>query len=100
MQEILRGSGCELVPQHIHTERHSNASGSRSKDEYSLCPGQNSIDEAIERLEKNNFPAGINAVIFLLHKPAGQGTRGNVLTPEDPRVKRFFRKQTKVTLSG
>ena len=36
--------------------------------------GKNSIDEAIDRLKRNDFPRGINAVIFLLHKPAGQGT--------------------------
>lgn len=52
--------------------------------------GENSIDEAIERLERDDFPTGINAVIFLLHKPAGQGTRENVLVSEDLRVKRFF----------
>lgn len=52
--------------------------------------GRNSIDEAIERLEHNDFPAGINAVIFLLHKPAGQGSRENVLDFDDPRVARFF----------
>ena len=52
--------------------------------------GQNSIDEAIDRLERDDFPAGINAVIFLLHKPVGQGSRENVLAPEDPKVKRFF----------
>lgn len=52
--------------------------------------GQNSIDEAIRRLEENDFPEKINAVIFLLHKPAGQGTQKNVLDFKDPRVKRFF----------
>ena len=52
--------------------------------------GNNSIDEAIDRLERNDFPAGINAVIFLLHKPAGQGTRENVLDFSDPRVAEFF----------
>lgn len=52
--------------------------------------GRNSIDEAIERLKKNDFPRGINAVIFLLHKPAGQGTRANVLQPDDPKVAEFF----------
>lgn len=52
--------------------------------------GQNSIDEAIERLENNDFPKGINAVIFLLHKPAGQGSQRNVLDFSDPRVARFF----------
>ena len=52
--------------------------------------GKNSIDEAIERLKNNDFPAGINAVIFLLHKPAGLGTKENVLSFEDPRVQVFF----------
>lgn len=52
--------------------------------------GNNSIDEAIERLQNNDFPKGINAVIFLLHKPAGQGTRANVLSADDLRVAEFF----------
>lgn len=52
--------------------------------------GNNSIDEAIKRLEENDFPKGINAVIFLLHKPAGQGSRANVLDVDDPRVAKFF----------
>lgn len=52
--------------------------------------GNNSIDEAIERLKNNDFVPGINAVIFLLHKPAGQGSRSNVLDYKDPRVKAFF----------
>lgn len=62
--------------------------GVRTNIHYVL--GNNSIDEAIDRLEKNDFPAGINAVIFLLHKPAGQGSAANVLKVDDPRVKRFF----------
>ena len=52
--------------------------------------GKNSINEAIERLKKNDFPKGINAVIFLLHKPAGQGTKANMLSAPDPRVAEFF----------
>ena len=52
--------------------------------------GKNSIDEAIERLKNNSFPKGINAVIFLLHKPAGQGSRANMLSVDDPRVEEFF----------
>lgn len=52
--------------------------------------GNNSIDEAIERLKNQDFPKGINAVIFLLHKPAGQGAKANVLSVEDPRVAEFF----------
>ena len=52
--------------------------------------GNNSINEAIERLQDDSFPDDINAVIFLLHKPAGQGTKANVLAFEDLRVKEFF----------
>ena len=52
--------------------------------------GRNSIDEAIEHLQQEDFPDGINAVIFLLHKPVGLGTQTNVLSPDDERVKEFF----------
>lgn len=52
--------------------------------------GNNTIDEALDRLENGGFPDGINAVVFLLHKPAGLGRKENVLSPEDPRVRRFF----------
>lgn len=52
--------------------------------------GKNSIDEAIERLQNNDFPKGINAAIFLLHKPVGQGTKVNMLEASDPRVAKFF----------
>lgn len=53
--------------------------------------GNNSIDEAIERLTSNSFPKGINAVIFLLHKPVGLGKSDNVLKFDDPKVIRFFK---------
>lgn len=53
--------------------------------------GYNSIDEAIERLSNNDFPQGISAVVFLLHKPVGLGQQANVLQPDSPRVHRFFR---------
>jgi radical SAM protein with 4Fe4S-binding SPASM domain len=52
--------------------------------------GNNTIDEAIERLEHNIFPKGINAIIFLLHKPVGLGQESNVLDPNDPKVARFY----------
>jgi hypothetical protein len=50
----------------------------------------NSIDEAIERVAQNGFPDGVNAVIFLLHKPVGLGTLDLVLQAEDNRVKQLF----------
>ena len=52
--------------------------------------GNNTIDEAIQRLKNNDFPKGVHAVVFLLHKPAGQGKNANVLNPADPKVKEFF----------
>jgi radical SAM protein with 4Fe4S-binding SPASM domain len=52
--------------------------------------GNNSIDEAIERLNTNDFPKGINAIIFLLHKPVGLGQESNVLKMDSPKVKEFF----------
>ena len=52
--------------------------------------GRNSIDEAIERLKNNDFPHDINAVIFLLHKPVGQGNTDNGLAVSDSRVAEFF----------
>ena len=52
--------------------------------------GKNSIDEAIERMKRDDFPEGVNAVIFLLHKPAGQGSAENMLSVDDPRVAEFF----------
>lgn len=48
------------------------------------------IDEAIIRLKYNGFPHGINAVIFLLHKPVGLGSEEEVLQFDDPRVREFF----------
>jgi len=52
--------------------------------------GNNSIDEAIERLKTNGFPKGINAIIFLLHKPVGMGKEDNVLNINDDKVKEFY----------
>jgi len=51
---------------------------------------RSTIDEALVRLQKGLFPQGINAVVFLLHKPVGQGTQDDVLRVDDPRVKEFF----------
>ncbi|HET7733347.1 MAG TPA: SPASM domain-containing protein [Paludibacter sp.] len=53
--------------------------------------GNDSIDEAIFRIKTDDFPAGINAVLFLLYKPVGCVKQNNVLQYEDPRVKEFFK---------
>jgi radical SAM protein with 4Fe4S-binding SPASM domain len=52
--------------------------------------GNNTIDEATNRLINQGFPETINAVIFLLHKPVGMGKQDNVLKADDLRVQRFF----------
>lgn len=53
--------------------------------------GKNTIEEAIVRLKEEKFPKGINAIIFLLHKPVGLGTRENILTMEDEKTHQFFK---------
>lgn len=58
--------------------------------------GKNTIDEAVERISKDDFPKGINAVVLLLHKPAGQGTVENMLSVSDPRVEKLFKEIDKI----
>lgn len=53
--------------------------------------GNNTIDEAIKKLQNNGFDKGINAVIFLLHKPIGLGEEKNMLNVADERVAEFFK---------
>jgi radical SAM protein with 4Fe4S-binding SPASM domain len=48
-----------------------------------------SIDEAIDLIEKQNLPQGINRIVFLLYKPVGQGAAEDVL-PFDEKTKYFF----------
>lgn len=52
--------------------------------------GKNSIDEALRHLKTLDFPADVNAVIFLLHKPVGLGQESNVLDMKDERVAELF----------
>lgn len=52
--------------------------------------GKNTIKEAIIRLKDNLFPNGINAIVFLLHKPVGLGQKENELDYNDPLTKEFF----------
>lgn len=43
---------------------------------------RDSVEEALDRLQNHGFPQGVNAVVFLLHKPVGLGTAEKVI-PED-----------------
>lgn len=45
------------------------------------------VSEAISLLNTGGFPAGINAVVFLLHKPIGLGSREKMITVDN---KEFF----------
>lgn len=44
-----------------------------------------SIAEAFSLVSQSGFPEGVNAVVFLLHKPVGLGRRENVLAIDDIR---------------
>lgn len=63
--------------------------GVRTNIHYVLS--NNTIDEAIDRLSGDGFPKGINAVVFLLHKPIGLGTSDNVLKAGDKRLDTFWK---------
>lgn len=58
--------------------------------------GNDSIDEAIRRLKEDDWYEGLNAVVFLLHKPVGLGSKENVLKTDDPKVKEFYETVDKV----
>ncbi|MCR4431497.1 MAG: SPASM domain-containing protein [Tepidanaerobacteraceae bacterium] len=54
------------------------------------CINCSTIDEAIEMICNKTYPKGINRIIFLLHKPVGQGRKENMLSVYDERVRHFF----------
>lgn len=51
---------------------------------------KSTITEAYHRLEENSFYGGINAVVFLLHKPVGLGTQNNVIQLKDESVQNLL----------
>jgi radical SAM protein with 4Fe4S-binding SPASM domain len=51
----------------------------------------NTLEEAIDLLERGAFPQGVKKIIFLLHKPVGLGSENNILRISDARVRRFFK---------
>ena len=48
---------------------------------------KNTIKEAYDRLQNDDFPSEINAIIFLIHKPVGLGRTESMITKEN----RIFR---------
>lgn len=49
------------------------------------------VDEAVECLISQRFPQGVNAVVFLLHKPVGLGKKENVITTQHKQFQRLIR---------
>lgn len=73
-----------------HTEQAVKLLQAEVKTNIHYVFGNNTIDEAVDRLINQDFSGKINAVIFLLHKPVGMGEQANVLKIGNPRVRRFF----------
>lgn len=48
------------------------------------------VHEAVERLVAHDFPDGINAVVFLLHKPVGLGKRENIITNDNAEFQKLL----------
>jgi radical SAM protein with 4Fe4S-binding SPASM domain len=61
--------------------------------------GNDSIEEALFRLKTKNFPAGVNAVIFLMYKPIGCIKKGNVLKVDYTRVANFSKNINPISTS-
>jgi MoaA/NifB/PqqE/SkfB family radical SAM enzyme len=51
---------------------------------------KDNIDEVCHRIEHRLFPTGINAIIFLLYKPVGQGSKHKMLTASDDSYRKLF----------
>ena len=60
---------------------------------------KDTIDEAIIRLENDLFPQGVNAVVFILYKPVGNGIVEKTLKSTDDRIGRFLTLATKMKYS-
>ncbi len=52
---------------------------------------KDTVSEAMERLKNRGFPTGINAVVFLLHKPVGLGTKEKMIMPDNEAFKAFIK---------
>ena len=52
---------------------------------------KHTITEAMDRLKNKGFPQEINAVIFLLHKPVGLGTKKQMIQLQHTEYNRFVK---------
>lgn len=83
----------ETNPETIKTVERLIQTGCTTNIHYVVS--KDTIDEAIIRLEQNLFPEGINAVVFILYKPVGNGVEEKVLKNTDVRLEKFFSLVTK-----
>lgn len=51
---------------------------------------KNSVKEAMLRMKEQTFPKGINALIFLLHKPVGLGTKEKMIHMDNEEYLEFI----------
>lgn len=64
------------------------AAGVKTNIHYVL--GKNTVAEALHRLKECSFPRGINAIIFLLHKPVGLGSYENMISQDNEEFKKVI----------
>jgi radical SAM protein with 4Fe4S-binding SPASM domain len=81
-------NGCEKNPETLRAIESLVYHGCITNIHYVIS--NDTIDEAIMRLEHNLFPDGVNAVIFILYKPVGNGVIEKVLKKTDIRLDIFF----------
>lgn len=64
------------------------ATGVKTNIHYVLT--KDSVKDALCLLKQESFPEGINAIIFLLHKPVGLGTKEKMITQENQSFKELI----------
>ena len=52
---------------------------------------KDTLAEALERLKNETFPMGINAIVFLLHKPVGLGSAKKMIRLDDENFQAFIK---------
>lgn len=65
----------------LRAVRMLTAAGIKTNIHYVL--NKNTVAEALQKLQNKSFPKELNAIVFLLHKPVGLGTPGNMITQEN-----------------
>lgn len=64
------------------------AAGVKTNIHYVLS--KNTVAEALRLLKNRRFPEGINAIIFLLHKPVGLGLHNSMITRDNEEFASFI----------